>query len=71
MDSRNKKVVYIEHDMYRLIAKCDHNYDNSLKFDAQCGIRFLYGHIPHIEGSFAFEIVDEKRYILAKIKFGI
>lgn len=71
MDFKEKQVIYIDQDKYREYANCSLNYEGSYDFDVQYGLRYIYGYEPHIPLHLAFEIVDEKRFILAKIKFGI
>ena len=71
MDS---KFIRIDHKKYREISQCGPSFERSKEFDDQYGIRFIYeGNDKHDEHLYTFlmEIVDEKRFMFAKIKFGI
>jgi len=85
MDEVSKSVVqsgylWINLDEYNKIANVVHyNYSNSQKFDFDCGIQYVtsdiiksnVSDINPVLNSLPFSIINEKRYLFAKLKYGI
>ena len=51
------------------LTKEDFDYSNTEKFDQECGLKY-YSFPDNDTGYFHFNIVDESKYLLAKIKYG-
>ena len=51
------------------LAMGDNDYSNTAKFDQECGLKY-YSLPDNDTGYFHFTIVDESKYLLAKIKYG-
>ena len=45
------------------------SFDGTERFDKECGISYAGNGIER--GCFSFKVVDEKKWLLAKIKYGI
>jgi hypothetical protein len=52
------------------LTKEDIDYSNTAKFDEECGLKYC-SFPENNTGYFHFKIVDESKYLLAKIKYGI
>jgi hypothetical protein len=52
------------------LTKGDNSYLNTAEFDKECGLKY-YSLPENDSGYFYFNIVDESKYLLAKIKYGI
>lgn len=69
------EMLYINHVFYGEICNSK-NYEGSAEFDERCGIMFVKdaSHRMNDETTlyhFAFKIIDDKRFFLAKINYGI
>ena len=65
--------ILIPIDKYRTLSKSyrytEFTFDGTERFDAECGIVFTEEN--HSEYAFNFIVRDEKKWLLAKIKYGI
>lgn len=72
-------IIYIPIFRYKELAKvltgafC---YEGTHRFDEECGLRYIsrdnekYGHLLKVD-SFTFLVVDEKKFLLAKLKYNL
>ena len=66
------KVIKISIDHYKKLNNIIHDeFDESYNFDAECGLSYGDDESNQITGYFYFRVVDEHKYFLAKIKYGI
>ena len=66
-DQENSLSILIR--SYQKIAQVNDSYDGADKFDRKCGMSYI-GLDPSNTKNFLFKVVDEKRFLLAKIKYG-
>lgn len=67
-------VIWINVGYYREISRCGDCYEGSYDFDEKYGMRWikmLEDEMVLKTGSFKFEVVDQRRYLVAKLKYGI
>ena len=62
-------MIKVHIDRYKIIAGVDDTFTGAFDFDNRCGIRYV--NVDDKAFSFIFEVKDEKRYLLAKIAYGI
>ena len=58
---------------YRVLTGCNASYEGTDRFDEECGIRYYSEQIKDkkYEDCFYFNIIDKKKYLIAKLKYGI
>lgn len=77
MSELSQQIIWIELELYHKLIGYNEKtvYRFADKFDKSCGLKYTpsdhihNGVVP--EKSFSFVIVNEKKYLLAKIKYGI
>ena len=69
------KIIWITISYYKTITGCTDMYEGADQFDFMNGINYIptkeLSTDENISGSFAFSIIDKKKYLLAKIRYGI
>ena len=78
--TKNGDIVYIAISKYKALLNPSYTgpycYEGSQNFDSNCGLRFIardnekYGSYV-IAHSFAFVVVDEKKFLLANLKYNL
>jgi hypothetical protein len=74
MEYKDKSLFAIHIDYYKAITKCDGHFSNTEAFDRSCGIRYVSVDQDEVKDGilcFYFTVVDERKYLLAKIKYSI
>lgn len=64
-------IVYILIDQYKKITQCTDEFDGSSLWDDECGLEYIYGDSYKRQHYFPFRVIDQKKFFLAKIKYGI
>lgn len=71
---KNKEVVWITHDSYKKASRCCGNFRQTHIFDQECGLVYIYvnesDRPKERSNCFCFEVINIKKYCLAKIKYG-
>ena len=73
MESDLKLLCKIAISHYKDITGCSVSYDGTDGFDESCGLRYYTEQIKEkaYENCFYFDVVDKKKYLVAKLKYGI
>lgn len=73
MESDSLPLCRINMERYRAITNCTSSYDGTDKFDKECGLSYYTEQIKEktYEDCFYFRIIDKKKYLIAKLKYGI
>ena len=74
MTYNEESLFSIPIEYYKAITKCDKNFAHTEAFDRSCGICYVTADKHKIEENilcFYFTVVDEKKYLLAKLKYNI
>jgi hypothetical protein len=64
-------IIYILIDEYKKLSKCDEHFNGSASWDETCGLYYLYGDKYRKPFYIPLKIVNEHKFFLAKIKYGI
>jgi hypothetical protein len=67
----NKKVTYINAFVYTRILRKINYVCNSSNFDHNCGIEWVQRTSLYKSKYLLFTVVDEKKWLIAKIKYGL
>lgn len=67
-------VIWIDTAYYKEISQCGSCFEGSFEFDERYGIKWLVKteyEKETMSGLFKFEIIDQKRFLLARINYNI
>ena len=73
MEYKNE-IFAIPIDYYKVITKCDIHFSNTEAFDRSCGISYVSVDPNEVKDGilcFFFKVVNEKKFLLAKLKYNI
>ena len=62
-------LIYIDIERYKEITQCDDTFDGTAEWDCNHGICIEPN--ATADHTFKFRVIDDKKYMLAKIKYGI
>lgn len=69
METKNNNYCLIPIDKYIEITNCDDTFDGTWKWDEDNGLEISNN--GKVLNYFRFKIVDEQKFFLSKIKYGI
>jgi hypothetical protein len=65
------KIQVADYRKWNNMSDSDYAFENTCDFDRECGLSYLCNKDNNGDGLFKFAIVDEQKFFLAKIKYGI